>query len=77
MWTAGMIMPIWDYENKGGIVQEIVDGINEMGMNSCNASLYNFDIEAMKLLLDRKLVGRGNIIVPYIFCQCNSGKWRR
>lgn len=67
MWTAGMIMPIWDYENKGGIVQEIVDGINEMGMNSCNASLYNFDIEAMKLLLDRKLVRSGATLLFHTF----------
>ena len=29
MWTAGMVIPIWDWENKGGIMQEIVDGLIE------------------------------------------------
>ena len=23
MWTAGMVIPIWDWENKGGIMQEL------------------------------------------------------
>ena len=27
MWTAGMVIPIWDWENKGGIMQELVDGL--------------------------------------------------
>ncbi len=55
MWTAGMVIPIWDWENKGGIMQELVDGINQMGMNALSGPLYTFDIEAMKLLLDRKM----------------------
>ena len=59
MWTAGMVIPIWDWENKGGIVQELVDGINAMGMNEYSGPLYTFDIEAMKLLLDRKMKQAG------------------
>lgn len=59
MWTAGLVTPIWDWENKGGIVQELVDGINEMGMNEYAGPLYTFDIEAMKLLLDRKMKQSG------------------
>ena len=30
MWTAGLVNPLFDYENKGGIVQEIVDRINAL-----------------------------------------------
>ena len=59
MWTAGLVIPIWDWENKGGIVQELVDGINAMGMNEYSGPLYTFDIEAMKLLLDRKMKQSG------------------
>lgn len=31
MWTAGLVIPIWDWENKGGIMQELVDEINAHG----------------------------------------------
>lgn len=55
MWTAGLVIPVWDWENKGGIMQELVDGINAQGKNSSAGPLYTFDIEAMKLLLDRKM----------------------
>ena len=55
MWTAGLVIPVWDWENKGGIMQELVDEINAQGKNSSAGPLYTFDIEAMKLLLDRKM----------------------
>lgn len=59
MWTAGMVIPIWDWENKGGIMQELVDGLRETGSISMSGPLLGFDIEAMKLLLDRKLTKSG------------------
>ena len=59
MWTAGMVIPIWDWENKGGIMQELVDGLREVGSTSMSGPLLGFDIEAMKLLLDRKLTKSG------------------
>ena len=59
MWTAGMVIPIWDWENKGGIMQELVDGLRETGSTSMSGPLLGFDIEAMKLLLDRKLTKSG------------------
>lgn len=59
MWTAGLVNPLFDYENKGGIVQEIVDHINALHMNSHSGSMYTFDMETMKLLLDRLIVGSG------------------
>ena len=40
MWTAGLVNPLFDYENKGGIVQEIVDHINALKMNSHSGSMY-------------------------------------
>lgn len=55
MWTAGLVIPIWDWENKGGIMQELVDEINTAGKNSSAGPLYTFDIETMKLILDRKM----------------------
>ena len=33
MWTSGLVNPLFDYRNKGGIVQEIVDRINAAKMN--------------------------------------------
>ncbi|HBN83998.1 MAG TPA: FAD-dependent oxidoreductase, partial [Clostridiales bacterium] len=56
MWTAGLVNPLFDYENKGGIVQEIVNRINDLGMNSSSGQMYTFDIETMKLLLDRMMI---------------------
>ncbi len=55
MWTAGLVIPIWDWQNKGGIVQELIHDINAAGKNSSSGPLYTFDIEYMKLLLDRKM----------------------
>ncbi len=55
MWTAGLVIPIWDWENKGGIIRELIDDLNAAGKNSNSGPLYTFDIEAMKLLLDRKM----------------------
>ena len=59
MWTAGLVLPIWDWENKGGIIREIVDDLYHAGKSSNTGPLYTFDIEAMKLLLDRKMRAAG------------------
>lgn len=59
MWTSGLVNPLFDYENKGGIVQEIVDKINDAGMNDHSGHMYTFDMEYMKLLLDRLVAGAG------------------
>ncbi|MBS5661474.1 MAG: FAD-dependent oxidoreductase [Clostridiales bacterium] len=56
MWTAGMVIPIWDWENKGGIMQEIVDGLMEEKHTAYSGPLLGFDIEAMKLLLDQMML---------------------
>lgn len=67
MWTAGLVNPLFDYENKGGIVQEIVDRINAIGMNSHSGNMYTFDIETMKLLLDRIMNENGVDVLFHTF----------
>ena len=53
MWTMGMVNPLFDYENKGGICQELVERIEQAGMGVRNGpDIWNFDIETMKRLLD-------------------------
>lgn len=59
MWTAGMVIPIWDWENKGGIMQEIVDGLVAGKQTAYSGPLLGFDIEAMKYLLDRMMIDSG------------------
>jgi hypothetical protein len=60
MWTAGMVNPLFDYENKGGICQELVDAIERAGMGVRNGpDIWNFDIETMKRLLEDLLRGAG------------------
>lgn len=58
MWTAGLINPVFDYQNKSGIMEEIVDNLKKEGqwggfLDSC------FDYESMKLFLDRLLCEAG------------------
>lgn len=67
MWTSGLVNPLFDYENKGGIVQELVDEINAMGMNSSSGRMYTFDFETMKLLLDRMVLKAGADILLHTF----------
>ena len=59
MWTAGMVIPIWDWENKGGIMQEIVDSLTANKQTVYSGPLLGFDIEAMKYLLDRMMIQSG------------------
>lgn len=69
MWTSGLVNPLFDYENKGGIVQEIVDRVNAAGMNSRSGHMYTFDMEYMKVLLDRMLLEAGaRVLLHTYFC---------
>lgn len=53
MWTAGMVSPFFDYENKGGICREIVEKIDARKQSVQNGpKMWVFDVEEMKLLLD-------------------------
>lgn len=68
MWTSGLVNPLFDFANKGGIVQEIVDLINEAGMNDCSDyTYYTFDMEYMKLILDRLMKQAGVDILFHSF----------
>lgn len=60
MWTAGMVNPFFDYENKGGICREIVEKIEEQKMGIQNGpEMWGFDIETMKNILDEMLLSAG------------------
>lgn len=60
MWTMGMVCPLFDHENKGGICRELVDDINRLGYGVQNGpDIWNFDTEVMKRLLDRKMEEAG------------------
>lgn len=54
MWTAGMVNPFFDSENKGGICSEIVRRIDELDMSVVNGpNMWCFDVETMKCVLDQ------------------------
>lgn len=54
MWTIGMVNPIFDYENKGGICLEIYNRIETARKGIRNGpDIWNFDIEFMKRLLEQ------------------------
>ncbi len=56
MWTSGLVNPLFDYEGKGGIVEELVRDIDAAGMSARSGyRYYTFDMEFMKLLIDRKM----------------------
>lgn len=60
MWTMGMVCPLFDHENKGGICSELVDDINRLGYGVQNGpDIWNFDTEVMKRILDRKMEEAG------------------
>lgn len=55
-----MVCPLFDHENKGGICRELVDELNRLGCGVQNGpDIWNFDTEAMKRLLDRKVEEAG------------------
>ncbi len=68
MWTSGLVNPLFDYRNKGGIVQELVDRIDALGMNSSSGGMYTFDFETMKLLLDRMTIAAGVDLLFHTLC---------
>jgi hypothetical protein len=58
MWTTGLLNPILDYHEKGGIVEEIVSRLRTAGKLS-PGSRANFDVEYCKYLLDRMMTEAG------------------
>lgn len=60
MWTAGMVNPMFDCENKGGICAELVDAVNQKGMSTeIGPNMWCFDTETMKSLLDDLVLREG------------------
>ena len=66
MWTAGFIIPLFDYENKGYIVREIVEEVKRRGGWG---GFYDmaFDFEVMKKVLDDMVIGSGCDILLHTF----------
>ena len=60
MWTAGLVNPMFDCENKGGICAELVDAINRKDMSiQMGPNMWCFDTETMKSLLDDLVLSEG------------------
>lgn len=57
-WTTGFMNPMFDYENKDGVVRELVDALKDAGEwgGFWNQS---FNYEYMKHILDQKMVEAG------------------
>ena len=65
MWTSGLVNPLFDYKNKGGLVQEIVDRLDAAGQSVLVAGgMYDFDIEEMKYLLD-EMTGEAHVEILF------------
>ena len=65
MWTSGLVNPLFDYKNKGGLVQEIVDRLDAAGQSVLVAGgMYDFDIEEMKYLLD-EMTGEARVEILF------------
>lgn len=61
IWTAGAMCWIADYQNKTGIMAEIMQGIADIGGRIVRPGRpsYSYDVEKMKLLLDRLCLDAG------------------
>jgi hypothetical protein len=58
MWTAGLLNPILDHHDKGGIVAELVERLRADG-KLVEGPRANFDNEYLKYLLDRMMAEAG------------------
>jgi 2-polyprenyl-6-methoxyphenol hydroxylase-like FAD-dependent oxidoreductase len=58
MWTAGLLNPILDHEEKGGIVAELMQRLSAAG-KLVSGGRANFDNEHLKYLLDRLMAESG------------------
>lgn len=69
MWTAGLVNPFFDQEEKGGLVRELVDRLKAREAWGAFWDIC-FDYETMKLLLD-ELCGEAGVEVLFhtVFCR--------
>ena len=66
MWSAGFIIPLFDYANKQYIVTEIVDEVKKRGGWGGYYDIA-FDFEVMKKVLDDMVTGSGCKILFHTF----------
>lgn len=68
MWTAALVNPFFDTENKGGLVREMVDELSAQGKFGAFWGI-TYDFEAMKKLLDEKIRAAGvTVLFHTVFC---------
>jgi hypothetical protein len=58
-WTAGLLNPFFEFHRKGWIVAELVDELQKAKVWLSFKSMWTFDTEFMKLLLERLLEQAG------------------
>lgn len=56
IWTAGLLCNLIEHENKGGIMQEILDILNR---SDAQVNATNYDAEVMKVVLDQLCLDAG------------------
>ena len=80
VWTAGLLTWLLDIENKKGVMQEIIKGIDAWKTNNQRGdfdSSYSFDPEKMKLLLETLLTeAYVDILLHTRVCTCIKNKNR-
>ena len=79
MWTAGLLNPILDHHEKGGMVQEIVERLRAAG-KLVEGPRANFDTEYCKYMLDRMMAEAGVEVRLYrsaveTICDRGQGLW--
>ncbi len=67
MWTAGLVNPLFDFKNKGGIVREIVDRLRAANGWKDHHWLDTFDPERMKFLADDMMEETGVSLLYHTF----------
>ena len=62
MWTSGLVAPVFDCENKGGILAEIISDLRDKG---CFGGFWgkSFNFEYMKVLLEEKCLKAGAAVL--------------
>jgi len=65
MWTAGLVNPLFDYKNKGGIIAELVSRLKARGAWKSHRFLNTFDPETMKFILDQMMEESGVTVLFY------------
>lgn len=67
VWTAGLLNPLFDFEKKGWIVADLIERLKGAGAWKQWKFSWTFDVEAMKLLLEKMMAEAGAAAWYYSF----------